>query len=70
MDIKGHTVHGGGVAQGAKIAEEFYFSAPLDRSNRNYLAMCSVGGGHGDRAARRRAPRTAEEKFAVDPIEI
>ena len=39
MDIKGHTVHRVMVAQGAKIAEEFYFSVLLDRSNRNYLAM-------------------------------
>ena len=45
MDIKGHTVHRVMVAQGAKIAEEFYFSVLLDRSNRNYLAMCSVEGG-------------------------
>ncbi|MEV0891770.1 ADP-forming succinate--CoA ligase subunit beta [Promicromonospora sp. MEB111] len=45
MDIKGHTVHRVMIAQGAKIAEEFYFSVLLDRSNRNYLAMCSVEGG-------------------------
>lgn len=45
MDIKGHTVHRVMVAQGAKIAEEYYFSVLLDRANRNYLAMCSVEGG-------------------------
>ena len=45
MDIMGHTVHRVMIAQGAKIAEEFYFSVLLDRSNRNYLAMCSVEGG-------------------------
>jgi succinyl-CoA synthetase beta subunit len=45
MDIKGHTVHQVMIAQGAKIAEEFYFSVLLDRSNRTYLAMCSVEGG-------------------------
>ncbi len=45
MDIKGHTVHRVMIAQGADIAEEFYFSVLLDRSNRNYLAMCSVEGG-------------------------
>ena len=45
MDIKGHTVHQVMIAEGAKIAEEFYFSVLLDRSNRTYLAMCSVEGG-------------------------
>ncbi|WP_026533075.1 ADP-forming succinate--CoA ligase subunit beta [Arthrobacter sp. H41] len=45
MDIKGHTVHKVMIAQGADIAEEYYFSVLLDRSNRNYLAMCSVEGG-------------------------
>ncbi|MBT1004148.1 ADP-forming succinate--CoA ligase subunit beta [Paenarthrobacter sp. DKR-5] len=45
MDIKGHTVHRVMIAQGADIAEEFYFSVLLDRANRNYLAMCSVEGG-------------------------
>nr|WP_269439258.1 ADP-forming succinate--CoA ligase subunit beta [Arthrobacter sp. zg-Y820] len=45
MDIKGHTVHTVMIAQGADIAEEFYFSVLLDRANRNYLAMCSVEGG-------------------------
>ncbi|RJT77298.1 ADP-forming succinate--CoA ligase subunit beta [Arthrobacter cheniae] len=45
MDIKGHTVHRVMIAQGADIAEEYYFSVLLDRSNRNYLAMCSVEGG-------------------------
>ena len=45
MDIKGHTVHQVMIAQGADIAEEYYFSVLLDRSNRTYLAMCSVEGG-------------------------
>ena len=45
MDIKGHTVHRVLVAQGADIAEEYYFSILLDRANRSYLAMCSVEGG-------------------------
>ncbi|MEO6790659.1 MAG: ADP-forming succinate--CoA ligase subunit beta [Ornithinibacter sp.] len=45
MDIKGHTVHKVMVAQGAQIAEEYYFSILLDRANRTYLAMCSVEGG-------------------------
>ena len=45
MDIKGHTVHRVMIAQGAKIAEEYYFSVLLDRSNRTYLAMASREGG-------------------------
>jgi succinyl-CoA synthetase beta subunit len=45
MDIKGHTVGTVMVAQGAKIAEEYYFSLLLDRANRSYLAMCSKEGG-------------------------
>lgn len=45
MDIKGHTVHRVMVAEGARIAEEYYFSLLLDRAERRYLAMCSVEGG-------------------------
>ena len=45
MDIKGHTVHRVMIAQGAQIAEEYYFSVLLDRANRSYLAMCSKEGG-------------------------
>ncbi|MDN5726903.1 MAG: ADP-forming succinate--CoA ligase subunit beta, partial [Propionibacteriales bacterium] len=33
------------IAQGADIAEEYYFSLLLDRAERRYLAMCSVEGG-------------------------
>lgn len=45
MDIKGHTVHRVMVAEGAAIAEEYYFSILLDRANRQHLAMCSKEGG-------------------------
>jgi succinyl-CoA synthetase beta subunit len=45
MDIKGHTVQRVMVAQGADIAEEYYVSYLLDRSNRTYLAMASKEGG-------------------------
>ncbi|WP_022920343.1 ADP-forming succinate--CoA ligase subunit beta [Ornithinimicrobium pekingense] len=45
MDIKGHTVHRVMIAQGARIAEEYYFSVLLDRTNRSLLAMCSKEGG-------------------------
>ncbi|WP_298750556.1 ADP-forming succinate--CoA ligase subunit beta [uncultured Serinicoccus sp.] len=45
MDIKGHTVGAVMIAQGARIAEEYYFSLLLDRTNRSLLAMCSKEGG-------------------------
>lgn len=45
MDIKGHNVHRVMIAEGADIAEEYYFSVLLDRSERRYLAMCSKEGG-------------------------
>ena len=45
MDIKGHIVHKVLVAEGADIAEEYYFSILLDRAERRYLAMASVEGG-------------------------
>ena len=45
MDIKGHIASVVMIAQSAKIAEEYYFSILLDRTNRTYLAMCSVEGG-------------------------
>jgi succinyl-CoA synthetase beta subunit len=45
LDIKGHVVRTVMIAEGAKIAQEFYFSVLLDRANRTYLAMCSVEGG-------------------------
>ncbi|WP_407318847.1 ADP-forming succinate--CoA ligase subunit beta [Isoptericola halotolerans] len=67
MDIKGHTVHRVMVAAGAKIAEEFYFSVLLDRSNRNYLAMCSVEGGVEIEQLAVERPE-ALAKVAVDPI--
>ncbi|MEU8348293.1 MULTISPECIES: ADP-forming succinate--CoA ligase subunit beta [unclassified Streptomyces] len=45
MDIKGHTVHKVMLAQTADIAEEYYVSYLLDRTNRTFLAMASVEGG-------------------------
>ncbi len=45
LDIKGHIVKRVMVAQGADIAQEFYFSVLLDRANRSYLSLCSVEGG-------------------------
>ena len=45
MDIKGHTVRKVMLAQTADIADEFYVSFLLDRTNRTFLAMASVEGG-------------------------
>jgi succinyl-CoA synthetase beta subunit len=45
LDIKGHVVQRVMIAQGADIAEEFYFSVLLDRANRSYLSLASVEGG-------------------------
>jgi succinyl-CoA synthetase beta subunit len=45
MDIKGHTVHSVLVAEDIDIAEEYYLSFLVDRSDRTFLSMCSVEGG-------------------------
>ncbi len=45
LDIKGHVVKRVMVAQGARIAREFYFSVLLDRANRSYLSLASYEGG-------------------------
>jgi succinyl-CoA synthetase beta subunit len=45
MDIKGHVVPNVLVAEASDIAAEYYISFLLDRTNRTYLAMCSVEGG-------------------------
>src|SRR5680860_29894 len=66
MDIKGHTVHRVMVAEGASIAEEYYFSLLLDRANRTYLAMASVEGGVEIEQLAVERPE-ALAKVAVDP---
>jgi succinyl-CoA synthetase beta subunit len=45
MDIKGHTVHRVLITEASDIAEEYYVSFLLDRTNRAFLAMASVAGG-------------------------
>jgi succinyl-CoA synthetase beta subunit len=45
LDIKGHTVHKVMLAPTADIADEYYVSLLLDRTNRTFLAMASVEGG-------------------------
>lgn len=67
MDIKGHTVHRVLVADGADIAEEYYFSLLLDRANRSYLAMCSVEGGMEIEQLSAERPE-ALAKIEVDPL--
>ncbi|HET8795219.1 MAG TPA: ADP-forming succinate--CoA ligase subunit beta [Arthrobacter sp.] len=66
MDIKGHTVHKVMIAQGADIAEEYYFSILLDRANRNYLSLCSVEGGVEIEQLAEERPE-ALAKIAIDP---
>jgi succinyl-CoA synthetase beta subunit len=66
MDIKGHTVNKVMIAQGADIAEEYYFSILVDRANRNYLAMCSVEGGMEIEQLAVERPE-ALAKVAIDP---
>ncbi|MGH3499585.1 MAG: ADP-forming succinate--CoA ligase subunit beta [Nocardioidaceae bacterium] len=45
MDIKGHTVRRVLVTEASDIAQEYYFSFLLDRTNRTFLAMASAEGG-------------------------
>ncbi|MGI8591838.1 MAG: ADP-forming succinate--CoA ligase subunit beta [Nakamurella sp.] len=45
LDIKGHITRTVLVTEAADIAEEYYVSFLLDRSNRTYLAMASKDGG-------------------------
>ncbi|HWJ52191.1 MAG TPA: ADP-forming succinate--CoA ligase subunit beta [Propionibacteriaceae bacterium] len=66
LDIKGHQVRKVMVAEGADIAEEYYFSLLLDRSNRRYLAMCSREGGMDIETLAVERP-DALARVAVDP---
>ena len=67
LDIKGHRVETVMVAEGARIAEEYYFSLLLDRSTRSYLAMCSVEGGMDIETLAVERPE-ALAKVEVDPL--
>ena len=66
MDIKGHTVHKVLIAAGADIAEEFYFSILLDRSERRELALCSAQGGMDIETLAREHPE-ALARVGLDP---
>ncbi|MVA76386.1 ADP-forming succinate--CoA ligase subunit beta [Auraticoccus sp. F435] len=67
LDIKGHVVRKLMIAEGADIAEEYYFSLLLDRANRSYLAMCSVEGGMDIEQLAVERPE-ALARVAVDPV--
>ena len=67
MDIKGHTVHRVLVTEASDIAEEYYFSFLLDRSNRTFLAMASAEGGMDIEQLAVERPE-ALAKVAVDAI--
>ena len=67
LDIKGHIVKRVMVAQGARIAQEFYFSVLLDRANRSYLSLCSVEGGMEIEELAVERPE-ALARIEVDPI--
>jgi len=67
LDIKGHVVNKLMIAEGADIAEEYYFSVLLDRSNRQYLAMCSKEGGMEIEQLAVERP-DALARVAVDPV--
>ena len=67
LDIKGHRVETVMIAEGAQIAEEYYFSLLLDRSTRSYLAMCSVEGGMDIETLAVERPE-ALAKVEVDPL--
>ena len=66
MDIKGHTVHRVLIAPAADIAEEYYLSFLVDRSNRAYLCIASVEGGVEIEEVARTNP-DAVAKVSIDP---
>ena len=67
LDIKGHVVKRVMIAEGAKIAKEFYFSVLLDRSNRTFLSLCSVEGGMDIEQLAEERPE-ALAKIAIDAV--
>jgi succinyl-CoA synthetase beta subunit len=56
------------VAEGARIAQEYYFSVLLDRANRSYLSLCSFEGGMEIEILAVERPE-ALARVEVDPIE-
>lgn len=68
MDIRGHRVRRLLVDPGVDIAEEYYVSFLLDRSQRSYLAMCSVSGGMDIEQVAKETPELLA-KIPIDPVE-
>ncbi|MGH3469990.1 MAG: ADP-forming succinate--CoA ligase subunit beta, partial [Thermocrispum sp.] len=66
MDIGGHTVRRVLLAPAAEIAEEYYFSFVVDRTDRAYLCIASVEGGVEIEEVARTNP-DAVAKVAIDP---
>ena len=67
MDIKGHTVRRVLIAPTADIAEEYYFSFLVDRSNRRHLCIASIEGGVEIEEVARTNP-DAVAKVPIDPL--
>ena len=67
MDIKGHTVHRVLVEEASDIAEEYYFSFLLDRTNRTFLSICSAEGGMDIEEVAETNP-DAVAKISIDPL--
>ncbi|MBN9140807.1 MAG: ADP-forming succinate--CoA ligase subunit beta [Micrococcales bacterium] len=68
LDIKGHVVKRLMVAAGADIAQEYYFSVLLDRSNRSYLSLSSYEGGMEIEQLAEERPE-ALARVEVDPLD-
>lgn len=66
MDIRGHTVHQVLLTVTADIAEEYYFSYLLDRTNRTFLCIASVAGGMEIEQVADEAPEKLA-KVTIDP---
>lgn len=67
LDIKGHIVHKVLVTGAADIAQEYYVSYLLDRTNRTFLAMASVEGGMDIEEVAATKPE-ALAKILIDPL--
>lgn len=68
MDIKGHAVRRLLIDPGIDIKEEYYLSFLVDRSQRSYLAICSVSGGMDIEQVAKETPELLA-KVAIDPVQ-
>ena len=68
MDIKGHTVRAVLISDGVDLDAEYYFSILLDRTERQYLAMCSREGGMDIETLAAERPE-ALARVGIDPLE-